>query len=125
MLTRSFRWAMGPTCFFVTLVLLAGCASKRSSTRAPRYSSGVLRNIAPEREYNPPAEPDSIPRTPPAPRDADPAPPARRTSDTPAAPPKDDFESAERPGRFSASFGPFTGRILPVAKFSNQPNSSY
>ena len=78
--------------------------------------------MTPEQEYNPEADP--IPKTPPASRDADPPPPTRSTSDLPPAPPRDDFESAERPGRHSASFGPYTGRVTPASKSSDQPESN-
>ncbi len=121
MLPRSFRVALFPVCALAGLLLVSGCASKRHSTRVPRSTGHVLYRVTPEQEYNPPAEPERqapepIPLTPPAPRDADPPPPTRSTSDIPPAPPRDDFESAERPGRHSASFGPYTGHVVPASK---------
>ncbi len=114
MLSRTFRLALVPVCAMVGLLLVSGCATKHSSTRVPRSGGRVLHHITPGADYNPPA--DSIPMTPPATGDSDPPPPTRSTSDLPAAPPTDDFESAERPGRHSASFGPYTGQVTPASK---------
>lgn len=122
MLFSTFRPSVWFSCAVVGALLVSGCAVKRSSTRISHSSDRVFRHMTPDQEYNPEADP--IPMTPPAPRDADPAPPTRSTSDLPPAPPRDDFESAERPGRHSASFGPYTGRVTPASKSSDQLESS-
>ena len=110
MLTRSFRLAVCSTCLLAGLILISGCSAKRYANRS-RSTGRVLHNVSPEPEYSPPAEPDPVPMTPPSPGHEDPAPPTKNTSELPDAPPRDDFESAERPGRHSASFGPYTGRV--------------
>ncbi len=122
MLSPSFRLSVWPLCALAGALLLSGCVTKRSSTRISHSNDRIFRNMTPEQEYNPEADP--IPMTPPASRDADPPPPTRSTSDLPPAPPRDDFESAERPGRHSASFGPYTGRVTPASKSSDQPESN-
>jgi hypothetical protein len=122
MLYRSSRLAVVPVCALVGLLLICGCSTKRSSTRASRTGSRMLHHITPGPVYNPPAEP--TPLTPPAPGDAEPPPPTRSTSDLPEVPPSDDFESAEKPGRYSASFGPYSGRVNPASKSSDLPDSS-
>jgi len=124
MLTRSYRFAVLSTCLLAGILLASGCASKRHSTRGSRSAGRTLHNITPEQEYNPSSEADLIPLTPPAPRDSDPPAPTRNTSDLPPAPPSDDFESAERPGRHSASFGPYTGRVQTASKWSASSNSN-
>ncbi len=118
----SFRPAVWPVYAIAGVLLISGCAAKRQSTRISHSPGGGYRNSAPVQEYNPEADP--IPMTPPAPRDADPPPPTRSTSDLPSAPPRDDFESAERPGRHSASFGPYTGHVTPASKSSDQRDSN-
>lgn len=118
MLCRTSRLVSWSLCAWVGLLLISGCATKRSSSRVPRSGSRILQNITPGSDYNPPA--DTIPMTPPAPRDSDPFPPTHRTSDLPQTPPHDDFESAENPGRHSASFGPYTGRVTPASQ-ANAP----
>lgn len=122
MLSPTFRPSVWPLCALAGALLLSGCVTKRSSTRISHSNGRIFRNMTPDQEYNPEADP--IPMTPPAPRDADPPPPTRSTSDVPPAPPRDDFESAERPGRHSASFGPYTGRVTPASKSSDQPESN-
>ena len=123
MLTRFSRFTVLSTCLLAGILLVSGCASKRHSTRMSRSAGRVLHNITPEQEYNPSTEESTIPLTPPAPRDSDPPPPTRNTSDLPPAPPSDDFESAERPGRHSASFGPYTGRVQTASKWTASGNS--
>ncbi len=122
MLSPTFRFSVWPLCALTGALLLSGCVTKRSSTRISHSNDRIFRNMTPDQEYNPEADP--IPMTPPAPRDAAPPPPTRSTSDLPPAPPRDDFESAERPGRHSASFGPYTGRVTPASKSSDQPESN-
>ena len=124
MLTRLCRSAVWPVCYLVGVLLITGCASRRDTTRVHRSGGRMLHNITAEPEYNPPAKSEGIPQTPPAPRDADPPPPTRSTSDLPPAPPQDDFESAERPGRFSASFSPDMRRVTPASKSSDQTDES-
>ena len=139
MLARSFRLGVFPVCMLAGLLVVAGCSARRNSQRVPRHVGRVYHNVSPnpvadeEPEYNPPTAPERqapvpemdsepTPHSPPAPRDADPPPPTTRsTSDLPPAPPRDDFESAEKPGRHSASFGPYTGRVQRVASSSNRP----
>jgi hypothetical protein len=110
---RPFRFAAVSVCLMCGLVLVTGCASRRSSAR---NTGRVFYNVTPPSgsEYNPPAEP--TPLTPPAPGDSDPPPPTRSASDLPPAPPKDDFESAEHPGRFSAQFRPFADSFRTASK---------
>ena len=122
MLSRASRLAVVPVCALVGLLLLGGCSTKRSSTRASRAGSRMLHQITPAPDYNPPAEP--TPLDPPTSEDLAPPPPTRSTSDLPGVPPADDFESAEKPGRFSASFGPYTGRVTPASKSSDQPKET-
>ena len=122
MISRSMRLAGLPVFALMGVLLVSGCAGKRSSTRISHSKGRVFQNVTPRQEYNPEADP--IPMTPPAPGDSDPPPPTRSTSDYPPSPPKDDFESAERPGRHSASFGPYTGRVTPASKSSDQPDAS-
>lgn len=123
MLTRSYQLTVFSTCLLAGILFVSGCTAKRHATRSSRSAGRVLHNITPEnitpeQDYNPSSDADSIPLTPPAPRDSDPPPPTRNTSDLPPAPPSDDFESAERPGRHSASFGPYTGRVQTASKWS-------
>ncbi len=120
MLNRSFRLAVCSTCLLAGLLLASGCSAKHYAKRASRFSGRVLHNVSPEPEYTPPTEPDPVPYTPPAQDGSDPAPPTKNTSELPDTPPRDDFESAERPGRHSASFGPFTGRIVRASKSKRQ-----
>lgn len=110
---RPSRLVAVSACLLSGLVLFSGCANRRSSARAP---GRVFYNVTPpsESEYNPPAEPTPV--TPPAPGDSDPPPPTRSTSDLPPAPPRDDFESAEHPGRFSAEFRPYSGSVKTASK---------
>ncbi len=82
----------------------------------------MLHRVTPAPDYNPPAEPTPI--DPASPEDLVPPPPTRSTSDLPAVPPSDDFESAEKPGRFSASFGPYTGRVTAASKSTDKPEES-
>jgi len=118
MLTRSFRLAVCSTCLLAGLIPVSGCSAKRYANRS-RYTGRVLHSVSPE--YNPPAEPDPVPMTPPSPGQDDPAPPTKNTSELPDAPPRDDFESAERPGRHSASFGPYTGRVTRASTSTRKP----
>ena len=111
MLTRSFRPAVCSICLLAGLFFISGCSAKQYANRASRYTGRILHNVSPEPEYNPPVEPDPVPMTPPSPGREEPLPPTKNTSELPEAPPRDDFESAERPGRHSASFGPYTGRV--------------
>ena len=122
MLFRTFRVGVVPVSILMGVMLISGCAAKRSSTRVPRSGGRVLQNITPGAEYNPPAEPSS--KTAPAPEDSDPPPPTRSASDLPNSPPQDDFESAERPGRHSASFGPYTGNVTRASTASDREDSS-
>jgi hypothetical protein len=110
---RPSRLAIVSVCLVCGLVLVSGCANRRSSARS---SGRVFYNVAPPSgsEYNPPAE--STPLTPPAPGDSDPPPPTRNTSDLPPAPPRDDFESADHPGRFSAEYRPFSDSFKTASK---------
>lgn len=118
MLSRSFRMAVLPVCALAGVLLVSGCASKGGSSRASRFGGRVMHHITPEKECNLLAEPDLD--IPPAPGASDPLPPPRSTSDLPPAPPRDDFESAERPGRHSASFAPYTGHVTPASRSSEQ-----
>ncbi len=61
---RPFRFAAVSVCLMCGLVLVTGCASRRSSAR---NTGRVFYNVTPPSgsEYNPPAEP--TPLTPPAP----------------------------------------------------------
>lgn len=122
MLSPSFRPSAWSLCALAGALLLSGCAIKRSTTRISHSTDHEFRSSSSGQEYSPQADP--IPMTPPAPRDADPPPPTRSTSDLPPAPPRDDFESAERPGRHSASFGPYTGRVTPASKSYDQMEAS-
>lgn len=128
MCSRMRSWGLIIGSLYLGLLLVTpGCASRRRTTRINRPVDRVFQSVRPEQDYNPPSDPmeTPIPQAPPAPRDTvDPPPPSRTTSDTPPVPPRDDFESADRPGRFSASFGPFTGWIRPACQSSDQADET-
>lgn len=104
-----------------SVVLMCGCASRRSHTPTGRVYGTVG---AEAHDYNPgtdalydPVEPTPV--APPVPTDSDPPPPTRSTSDLPPAPPRDDFESAQNPGRHSAWFSPFAARVRMASRSTN------